>query len=88
MAGVDAGPTRHANGRPVVASSRVVSLIRAAAVARVKVAAADEVERVVVQAAVGDQQVSGLPDDHSGHCAVEVAGVLGEVVLHPELQAS
>ncbi|MEB8340188.1 hypothetical protein [Streptomyces endophyticus] len=46
----------------------------------------DDVEGVVVQAAVGDQEVLRLRDGRTDHAAMQMAGVLREIPLHPVRQ--
>ncbi|GLZ78035.1 hypothetical protein Afil01_28420 [Actinorhabdospora filicis] len=70
------------------ASFATVSAMRAAASAALKRAAATMLKGVVVEAAVGDQDVPGLTDARPGHAPVQVAGVLGEVAFHPVEQVT
>ena len=50
--------------------------------------AGHDVECVVVQATVGDHQVIGLKHRRAGQLPVQVAGVLGQVQVHPRQQVA
>src|SRR5699024_2434180 len=45
----------------------------------------DDVKGVVFEAAIGDHEVIGLLDRRCGQLSVKMEGVLGQVLLHREL---
>jgi hypothetical protein len=85
-AGVEAGPTHHEKGRLVGGQCLKGLRDPGRGGVRRETRRCNDVEGVVVQAAVGDQEVVGLNDGRARHMPVQVTGMFSEVLLHCDHQ--